>query len=260
MDLTAQRLVSRPARRGLGAFIEGFLVPWEGAIYLMARPGLLPFAILPAAVHFVLSLGLIYGLYRGWVAVWVWSSTWLGDAWYSVALEKAGAIGLCILLLAGGVGTALLLGVILCSLFYPILARRTERAIGVAEGELRDVSIFREVRDTLLNFAELVVVNLFILALNLVPAVGSLVAGAVSYYFNCFIFGLEYLDYPLALRGRERREKRVFAKAHRMNTLGLGTAVFLFQLLPLIGSFLLATAVVGSVFLHRRLQRASRGV
>jgi uncharacterized protein involved in cysteine biosynthesis len=68
------------------------------------------------------------------------------------------------------------------------------------------------------------------------------------------LFGSDYLDYPLALRGLRRHEKQEFLKRRRPYVLGLGTTVFLASLLPFVGAVLLAAAVVGAVLLHRRLQ------
>ncbi len=96
-------------------------------------------------------------------------------------------------------------------------------------------------------------INGGLLLLNIVPIVGSIVAICGGMYFQWFILGLDYLDFPMSLRGIRREQKRAFAKHHRWHTLGLGAAVFLLILIPAIGAIFLTTAAAGAVLLHRRL-------
>ena len=49
----------------------------------------------------------------------------------------------------------------------------------------------------------------------IVPVLGSIAALGLTLYFDSFILGREYFDYPLSLRGLDRSQKRAFAKAHR---------------------------------------------
>jgi uncharacterized protein involved in cysteine biosynthesis len=76
-------------------------------------------------------------------------------------------------------------------------------------------------------------------------------------YFNGFIFGADYLDFPLSLRGMRRRAKRDLCRAHRWQTIGLGAGVFAFNLVPIIGSVLNAGAAVGAVLLFHRWPEAN---
>jgi uncharacterized protein involved in cysteine biosynthesis len=53
-----------------------------------------------------------------------------------------------------------------------------------------------------------------------------------------------------------RREKLQFARRHHAHVLGLGTAMALVTLVPIVNAVLLTTAVTGAVLLHRRLAEA----
>ncbi len=79
-----------------------------------------------------------------------------------------------------------------------------------------------------------------------------------SYYFTCFALGREYWDYPLSLRGLRRKEKHLFANQHKMHTLGLGTAVIILLLIPIVNAVLLTTAVTGAVLLQRKISDVQR--
>ena len=89
--------------------------------------------------------------------------------------------------------------------------------------------------------------------------IGSLAAMGGSFYFNWLILGSDFINHPLDLRGMRRAEKRAFVKKHRFHTLGMGAAVTLLLLIPILGAVLLTTAVAGSVLLHRRVTARSDG-
>lgn len=125
--------------------------------------------------------------------------------------------------------------------------------LGLPSEQIKEVPFAYQVGDTLRDVGFLAVVNTGCICVQIVPGVGSVLGVCGSYYFNCFTFGIDFLDHPLALRGIRRREKRAFAKRHRTHTLGLGTAVLGITLLPVINAVLLTTAVTGAVLLHRRL-------
>jgi CysZ protein len=178
---------------------------------------------------------------------------WFDDGWLWRAVELV--VGLALLLAVVGLTLAawLVLQGILCGYFYSKLAEKVELQLGLPPEEIREVPFSYQVADTLRDVAFLVAVNAACIAVQVVPVVGSVLGICGSYYFNCFTFGLDFLDHPMALRGMRRRDKRAFAKRHRAHTLGLGTAVLAITLLPVINALLLTTAVTGAVLLHRRL-------
>jgi len=157
-------------------------------------------------------------------------------------------------LFAAGVGLAFVvaLGLVFCAWFYAVLARQVEIALGTPVSEFRERGLFAELRDTAVNLFVLCALNVGCLLLNLVPGAGSVLATILGLYFTAFLFGLEYLDFPLALRGRNRREKLSFARRHRLVTLGLGSSVAVLNLVPGLGAIFLVAAVAGSVVLYHR--------
>jgi len=160
-----------------------------------------------------------------------------------------------LLLVAVGLAAAtwILLNGILTGHYCAKLAEAVERQLGMPPEEICEVPLRYQVADALRDSAALLVVNGGLLMLNCVPLVGSLVAVCGALYFNCWVFGRDYLDFPMALRGMDRKEKRAFCGRHRWHTLGLGAVVLLLGLVPLLGAFVLTTAATGAVLLHRRL-------
>ena len=165
-------------------------------------------------------------------------------------------IGLIAMAAALGVGAWVMLNGILCGHYHGRLARQVELRLGMRPEDMKELSLRYQVGDTLRDFGALLVINGGFLLLNFVPVLGTVVGTAGALYFDSFIFGMDYLDFPLALRGLRRAEKRAFGRRHRAHTVGLGAAIFLFNLVPVVGSVVLSTAAAGAVLLHRRLQAA----
>ena len=99
-------------------------------------------------------------------------------------------------------------------------------------------------------------INAGLLMLNVMPVIGSIAALLLGFYFDGFIFGADYLDYPMSLRGMRRRDKRDLCMSHRWKTIGLGGGVFAFNLVPVVGAILGAAAVVGAVLMFHRWRQA----
>jgi len=242
-----------PARSISAAFGEGLSAPWLGFRYMARHPGLWRYGVIPVLLNLLITTLLLVLLVV--VAVLFFSKLhpWFDDGW----LWRLAEILFGLLLLAAVLGLALVaylvLQGILCGHFYGKLARQVELQLGVRPEEIKEVPFSYQVADTLRDVGFLAVVNAACIAVQIVPGIGSILGVSAGYYFNCFTFGLDFFDHPLALRGVRRREKRAFAKRHRAHTLGLGTAVLALTLLPVINAVLLTTAVTGAVLLHRQL-------
>jgi uncharacterized protein involved in cysteine biosynthesis len=172
----------------------------------------------------------------------------LGILWEVLAV-------LAMLLVAVGLAAAtwMLLNGILSSYYYGKLAEAVERQLGLPPEEMCEISFRYQVADTLRDLAAMVLVNTGLLMLHCVPLIGSVAAICGAFYFNGYIFGRDFLDFPLALRGMRRKEKHAFCRRHRWHTLGLGTVILLLGLVPFLGALVLTTATTGAVLLHRRL-------
>jgi uncharacterized protein involved in cysteine biosynthesis len=166
------------------------------------------------------------------------------------------AIALLAVALALAAGTWLVLNGILCGHYHGKLARQVELLLGMRPEDMKELSFRYQVADTFRDLGALLVINTGFLLLNVVPVIGTIVGTAGALYCNCFVFGMDYLDFPLSLRGLRRAEKRAFGKRHRGHTVGLGAAVFACNFVPIVGSVALSTAAAGAVLLHRRLRAA----
>lgn len=232
---------------------EGFSAPRYGLSFLTRHPELWSYAIVPIVLNLlitalILSLLLLIGI--GLVAHLhpLFPS---GGAWW--LLELVCAIVLLMLVVLVALGAWFLLQGILCGHFYGRLARQVEIHLGTPPESLGELSFRYQAVDSLRDLGSLVMLNGGLLVLHVIPVLGSIASLAATAYCDCLLFGHEYMEYPLALRGRSRRDRIVFVRQHRAHVIGLGGSVLLMNLVPLVGSAAMVTAVVGAVLLHRRL-------
>src|SRR5262245_37991884 len=250
-----------PAKSGdsrgdrIAAFREGFIAPWEGFHFMNRSPRLWQFGALPVFLNLLITAFVLVML----ILAGVWYARELhprfAGSWTQRGLEVL--VILVVFAVVAGLAfvTWLLLQNILCGYFYGKLARQVEFQLGMRPEDLQDVSLRREIVDGLRDVAMLLVVNGGLLLLHIVPVIGSIVAIGGSLYFDCRVLGQDYFEYPLGLRGRKPREIREFCRANRFQTLGLGAAVLLMALVPVISAVFLTTAATGAVLLHRRLAK-----
>ncbi|MCX7424721.1 MAG: EI24 domain-containing protein [Planctomycetia bacterium] len=245
------RVATRPA--AWAAFREGFAAPWVGFRYMRSRPALWRYGILPVLLNLLVTAFVLAVLVAATVYLFTILHPRFGDGWAWLVAEVLAAAGLLVVVIALAAVAWVVLQGIFCGHFYGKLAEQVERQLGLRPEEIRDVPFSHQVVDTLRDVGFLGGVNLGCLAIQIIPGLGSVVGLAGSYYFSCSTLGRDYFDHPMSLRGMRRREKLQFARRHRAHVLGLGTAVALVTLVPIVNAVLLTTAVTGAVLLHRRL-------
>lgn len=239
--------------RGFAALKEGAAAPWEGLRYLMRHPALWRYAIWPVLLN-VLITGFVLVLLLAAAAAFAWYlHPYFPEGWTGIALEVLSFLGLLLAAIGLALVLWLLLHGILTGHFYTRLARAVELQLGTPAELLRDVPWSYQAIDAVRDAAALIGVNGALLLLNVVPIIGPVLGFAGGLYFDSWIFGAEYLDFPLALRGLRRDAKRAFLRRHREHVLGLGLVALVCMLVPVVGSVLLASAAVGAVLLHHRL-------
>ena len=244
-----------PRRPGwLARFTEGFAAPWTGLRYMNAHPRLWRHGILPILCNLVLTAALFAGLVWGWFRAYAWVDAAFPSNWWGGTLEVLSVIAIAALEIALAVAAWIVFQGIFCGFFYSRLAREVELQLGLDPAQMREVPLLYQITDALLDLAALTTVAIGCFVLGWVPLVGAPLALALGLYFECFVFGMDYLDDPQALRARGRKVQRHFARGHRAHTLGLGTSVMLLTFIPVLSPVLLTTAATGAVLLYRKLE------
>lgn len=217
------------------------------------QPGLWRYGVAPVLCNLVITGLMLVFLVLGVIVAVTRAHGWFVEHSYGISWEVLAAIGLIVLTLGLVLAAWKLLEGILCGHFYGRLARQVELRIGTPPEELTDIPFRFQVFDSVTDFVALAVINFGFLTLNCVPVVGSIAAVCGALYFDCLILGRDFLQFPTALRDMCRHETRRFTRLHRYHTLGLGAAVLLCSLIPVLGAVLLTTAVTGAVLLHQDL-------
>jgi uncharacterized protein involved in cysteine biosynthesis len=242
-----------PAENAPG-FTDGLHASLDGFTYMNEHPGLWRYALWPTLLNAALSLAVLVWLVVVAIAIIAWRAGDHGDpTWWTVAREIL--IGLGLLVLAIGLTLAVwwFAQGVLMGHFYSKLAAKVEEQLGVAPGELHEVSLRYQVIDSAIDTALLLLVLGAFLVLQIIPILGTLVGLVGWVYANGYILGRDVMDHPLKLRGQRRAQRRAFGRTHHRPIIGLGVVVFGLNFLPIIGPMLQTTSVVGAVRLHRRM-------
>lgn len=244
-------------RRGgfVGDFWEGVVTPWRGFVYMLGKPGLWTFGWAPVLINLAVTtltlMGLAVGLYYGIGAIH--GSVYFASGWWGRTQEVLVVMGLVVAALGMTLAVYFLLASALCGYFYGLLAKEVEKQLGMREEDMKELPLHYQVFDALRDFLVIGGTSVGCLLLGCVPVVGSVVGTGIALYVDCFVFGYDYLDFPLELRAMKRKEKWAFARRHRAHTVGLGLTVLVFNFVPILGSVMLTTAATGAVLLHRKL-------
>ena len=253
-------LVVPPAGSRLGQFFEGLLVPWVGLKVLAGRPSLWGYAIIPVLINIAIVIvallsmfaigsalltGLILALGEGW-----WEGWWLIA---TIAIVIVGLLAIIMICIAAAFIIWRLVSAIFCGYFYGKIAAAVEQELGLNPSEMRDISMWREMKDALIDLAWLLISLALALVISLIPFIGAPVALVYSLYFQILTCGRDQFSFPLSLRGKHRAERVEFCREHLAHTMGVGTVVLLMAFIPIVGALFLVTAAAGSVILHRRL-------
>jgi CysZ protein len=235
----------------LRLFLRGARAPWDGLRHMLRHPALWRYAVIPILLNLAITATVLVLAVIAAVAVGRWLHPMFDDGGWGWTGRIAAYAGLAVATLGATAAVWVLLQGMLCGYFYGLLAREVELQLGLPPDQLREVSLGYQVVDALRDFAVLVAANGGLLLLNCVPVVGSVAAFCGAAWFNSLIFGRDYLNYPLDLRGLRRQEKLVILRRHRAESLGLGAVVLAVNFVPLVGPVLLTTAATGAVLLHR---------
>lgn len=254
-EAVAEILKRDMPRTRAGQFLDGLRTPLDGLRIMNAYPGseLWRYGIAPAVCSLFVTSVVLAGIVAviGSVAPSIHRE--FGHTWSDHFYE--GGVFLLIIGLSGGAAFLawLLLQTIFGGYFFSLLVLQVERKIGTPDDQLHEPPILIQVRESIIDVVCISLIFLCLLAMNIVPLFGSIIAVAGAGYLNSLFAGFEFLDYPLVARGVRRKERRRFQKQNRWSTLGLGTFVICVMLIPGIGALLLCTAAAGAVALHHRL-------
>jgi len=242
---------------------RGFFYPYRGLKFLFAHPRLLGYVAVPAAINTLLYTAIVWfagSRFGGWVNAWLPQ----GDAWYWSLLSYALWVVFAVVLFLIVVYTFTLVGNLLLAPFNDLLSERVEWAYtGRRLDEPFRLGLFlADVKRSLL--AELGRLALFgtgfllLLALNLLPGLGTAVYGPAVTLYTLFFLGWEYFDYSMERWrfGFAVKRRAAWRNLAVFLSFGAGTAVLL--LIPLLNFLAIPVCVTGATLLFCDLRETGR--
>ncbi len=240
-----------------------FFYPFRGLRFLTRHPRLVGLVAVPVAIN-----TLLFGLFA-WFAgsrfgQWLDRMLPQGEGWWWALLYYLAAFVGAVILLVVIVYAFALVGNLILAPFNDLLSERVERIYtGTTLDEPFRLGAF--VRDMGRSFqAALGRMALYlagfglVLALNLIPGLGSVASAVLAPLVAFFFLGWEYLDYSLERWrlpfGAKRRA--VFHNAPAVVAFGCGASLLL--MIPLLNLLAIPVCVVGGTLLFCDLRRDGR--
>ncbi|MGK0674638.1 MAG: sulfate transporter CysZ [Halothiobacillaceae bacterium] len=206
-------------------FFHGLRAPWRG-LRQMWQPGLRRYVLIPLVINAILFIAAM---------VWLlsvldstlreWLPDWLAGLLYPVF---ALALGLLTLLLSTQLAN------LLATPFNNLLAQRVETLLGHAPdipARPLWVEVWRTLGGEMCRLVYFLGWALALLVLGFVPILG-LLAPFGWLLLGAWLMALQYLDYPLSLRGLDFPAQRRMVRRHLGFSLGFGFGAQLLHLLP----------------------------
>jgi CysZ protein len=211
---------------------------------LRRAPRILRWLLPPLLITLVLDAATFYFAF-GWLRDWLGSvmpgSGWL--AWLKPAFDVLGAIAILFVL---GWSFAWVF-LVLASPFQDFISAEVERETrGTAGAEPEGLHGFvRSIVKSALQAAVLALMTLMVLLVGLVPIVGPVLV----FLWSASVLGYSFIAIPSGRIAQRLRDRLAFARQHRGAVLGLGTAITLISMVPLVNVLLMPVFVVAGTLL-----------
>jgi CysZ protein len=246
------------------SFAIGFKNFFSGISFLIARPRLWWFAVVPASIGLIMLVLMFVGFFHYYGDLHAWIISHVGhlhiddpDAWWMHVLNVLlWVVDLIVQLLVVLVSAILILlsfyiaTLIISAPFNDMLSERVEEEVtGVKAPPFSFRRMIRETGHTMwieilkgLVFISVPVVSLVLLV---IPAVGGICYIAVTLIFGMWDMGFTYIDYPMGRRHMSFMQRMRFAWQNKSALVGFGW-IFL---IPFLNFFFIAPMAVGGTLL-----------
>ena len=235
---------------GFGFFFQGFREAYAG--------GRLKFSLTPLIINILMFIGMIWLIY-GTDVLETFTAT--PEAWYWRALFWL--LGWLIKLVLFYLTLILfpVIGAIVASPFLDLLTEKQEEEIlgrpvappFTAIGMIGD--ILRATAHALKGLGLGTLCAGGLLLVNILPVIGSLIYIVLNACVAALFFSLQFMDYPLARRRLSYSAKLKALLHDTGGSLGLGMAIFLCAMIPVLNAVMLAPAACGATLLYHRIAR-----
>ena len=243
----------------LSQFFTGFVYPFRGLKMIFTNFRLFKYAVAPIFINIFLFVSLLFIGKHYWqqlitrlapdpsAPIYLIIVMWI--AYYlAIVLGFVLFCLICFLLFAA-------IGSIVAAPFLDMLSERTEWVYWEKDEEtpfslkllLRDLGVL--LLEELRKLATWVVFMICVSFFLLIPVAGQIIFVILSTTFSIYFLGLAFCDFSLARRRHPFLAKRAFAWRVRYHILGLGSAIYVSLLIPVVGFLCLPMSAVGGTLL-----------
>ena len=261
---TLRALMRAPERSALGRAWTGLKTPLEALRFLIKQPSLWSSVIWPTLITiglFTLGMWAVYS-YAGDLALALWakpagqswiSSLWLGLWWSYYALTHLVAALMTY-------GAVIVVGGVLASPFNDVISERTEALLlGPRRVEGPKLSLVSSTLSSLRSTA--IIAGMYVscliplLALHLIPGVGSVAYTLIAAALSAFFVAMEYCDVLLERKGFRMKAKFGVVWQERAVTMGFGAGMSALLAIPLLNFLCIPLAVIGGTMVGLALEQ-----
>lgn len=246
--------VASAAVKPVASFARGFSYPLRAAKFLGKRPGLLKYLAIPFSINvLVFSLSVYFGLdlFQSLLETYAPSSeVWYGMILYYLAWTVALLLTTVIVFFSFTI-----VGNLIASPFNELLSERTE---GLLVGRQADERFsfgrfWKEAGQTLLveikKLSVFLLGMVLLLAINLIPGIGSLIYAVLAPIFTLFFLLIEYMAFVLMRKQLTFSQQRQYITARPVLMAGFACSIFCMLAIPFLQFFCIPLAVVGATLL-----------
>lgn len=258
-------MMNNSHRTGFPAFALGAVSPFSSLKTVMRLKGLRRYFVIPFVLNVFLLAAVVYVTFST-VYPYVTGIVPGGGAWYIELLRTAVTVLAFIILAALCVFLYSVTGTIITAPFNDPLSARFERVRAGGDPvnvPLTVTAAFSDMARVVANTAKLLFifggVNLLLMLLHLLPAVGTMLYTALSFASALFFVGFGFFDFPLERRRMSFGGKLRLLWKFRWITMGLGMGFFLISLIPVIGFLGMNLCTIAATELYMDNMSPNRG-
>jgi len=236
-----------------GSFFSGWISLFKSFSFIGENKKLIKYFVIPFIINMVLLTSLFYFSFENINPLL--QQYLSGDFWFFVLIKPFIKLILFVLLLLIIVFLYSILGGIITAPFNDILSQRVEIIKGIKQNEEKfsisaaTLDIIRVVKNLIKMVIFLIIINMFFFVLNLIPGLGTMLYGFLSFIFAMFFLGFQFFDFSLERRGLTFWQKMKIAWKFKMMVVGIGSGFFVISAIPIVGFLSLNVATVGATTL-----------
>lgn len=246
--------VAPAAIKPVASFTRGFSYPLRAAKFLSKKPSLLKYLAIPLAINvLIFSLSVYFGLdlFQGILETYAPST----DVWYGMILYYLAWTVAMLLTTVAVFFSFTVVGNLIASPFNELLSEHAEALqTGQKADERFSVGRFwKEAKLALIvevkKMSVFIVCMLLLLAINLIPGIGSMAYAVLAPIFMLFFLVVQYMAFVLMRKQLVFSQQRRYITNRPVLMTGFACSIFCLLAIPLVQFFCIPLAVVGATLL-----------